>query len=119
MVCGIRMIRKLLPNVSGQFGRLSLPWSASLTLGRLVYQPCRPCISAESCHAQPVMLKRSYYESLGILVNAVLLRVLVDIENQQDISEEASHRLNELCQMLHDVEKLFMDGEDVSTPLHR
>jgi hypothetical protein len=59
------------------------------------------------------MLKRSYYESLGILVNGVLLRVLVDIENQEDISEEASHRLNELCQMLHDAEKLFMDGEEV------
>ena len=39
--------------------------------------------------------------------------MLVDIENQEDISEEASHRLNELCQMLHDAEKLFMDGEEV------
>ena len=71
----------------------------------------------EPCCTQPVMLKRSYYESLGILVNAVLLRVLVDIENREDISEEASHRLNELCQMLHDVEKLFMEDEEVGCSL--
>jgi hypothetical protein len=61
-----------------------------------------------------VLLKRVYYECLGILLNAVLLRVLVEIENQEDISEEASHRLNDLCKMLHDLEELFRDGEDVS-----
>lgn len=60
-----------------------------------------------------MLLKRVYYESLGILVNAVLLRVLVEIENQEDISEEASHRLNDLCKMLHDLEELFMEGEEV------
>lgn len=48
-----------------------------------------------------------------MLVNAVLLRMLVDIENQEDISEEASHRLMDLCKMLHDVENLFLDDEEV------
>jgi hypothetical protein len=51
---------------------------------------------------------------MGVLVNAVLLRILVDIENQEDISEEASHRLMDLCNMLHDVENLFMDEDEVS-----
>lgn len=46
---------------------------------------------------------------MGILVNAVLLRILVEIENQEDISEVASHRLNELCKMMHDLEGLFID----------
>lgn len=76
-----------------------------------------------SPHAfQPVLIKRVYLESLGILVNAVLLRVLVEIENQEDISEESSHRLNDLCKMLHELESLFQDGEEVSAsqaPLKR
>lgn len=68
----------------------------------------------QSFHHQPVLLDRVYSESLGILVNAVLLRVLVEIENQEDISEEASHRLNDLCKMMHELEGLFMEGEEVS-----
>ena len=55
------------------------------------------------------MLRRRYYESMGILVNAVLLRVLVEIENQEDISEESSLRLNDLCKMLHELESLFVE----------
>ena len=50
---------------------------------------------------------------MGILVNAVLLRFLVHIENQEDISEEASLRLNDLCKLLREVEDLFKDGEEV------
>lgn len=46
---------------------------------------------------------------MGILVNAVLLRVLVEIENQEDISEESSLRLNDLCKMLHELESLFVE----------
>lgn len=65
------------------------------------------------------MLRRRYYESMGILVNAVLLRVLVEIENQEDISEESSLRLNDLCKMLHELESLFVEEsatlDDVST----
>lgn len=37
----------------------------------------------------------------------------MEIENQEDISEEASHRLNDLCKMLHELEELFKDGEEV------
>lgn len=54
---------------------------------------------------------------MGILVNALLLRVLVDIENQEDISEEASLRLNELCKMLHELERLFTEGDEVRAEL--
>ena len=53
---------------------------------------------------------------MGILVNTVLLRILLCIENQEDISEGASLRLNDLCKMLHDLENLFMDGEEVRNP---
>lgn len=38
----------------------------------------------------------------------------MEIENQEDISEESSHRLNDLCKMLHELESLFMDDEEVS-----
>lgn len=72
------------------------------------------------------MRRSVYLDSLGILVNAVLFRVLVEIENQEDISEEASHRLNDLCKMLHTVEDLFPatstgmaeEGGESSVALH-
>ena len=50
---------------------------------------------------------------MGILVNVVLLRILVAVENQEDISEEASMRLNDLCKMLHELENLFMEDTQV------
>lgn len=86
-------------------------------LGRYVYVFLLALYSTDALlllSIQPVLLKRVYFESLGILVNAALLRVLVEIENQEDISEESSHRLNDLCKMLHELETLFMDGEQVS-----
>lgn len=53
--------------------------------------------------------------STGVLVSAVLLRMLVNLENKGDHSEEASHRLMVLCKMLHDVEDLFTDDVDEVT----
>lgn len=50
------------------------------------------------------------YTTLGSLVNDVLLRVLNEIEDQADISEEESIRLNKLCKILHGLESLFVGG---------
>jgi hypothetical protein len=50
---------------------------------------------------------------MGDLVNGVLARVLEEIEEQDDISEEDSKRLNQLCKLLHGLDALFLDGETV------
>ncbi|BGP48144.1 ribosome bioproteinsis protein ytm1 [Rhodotorula kratochvilovae] len=62
---------------------------------------------------KPVMTPTALYTSLGGLINEVLLRVLDEIEEQTDISEEESIRLNKLCKMLHELESLF-DGSETS-----
>ncbi|GAA5943718.1 uncharacterized protein JCM15063_005814 [Sporobolomyces koalae] len=59
---------------------------------------------------KPVMTPTALYTTLGGLVNEVLLRVLDEIEDQTDISEEESIRLNRLCKMLHELESLFDDS---------
>lgn len=56
---------------------------------------------------QPVMNPTVFYSTLGNLVNDVLQRVLDEIMEQIDISEEESIRLNKLCKMLHGLEELF------------
>ena len=56
---------------------------------------------------KPVMNPTRFYATLGELVNEVLLRVLSEIEDQVDISEEESIRLNRLCKQLHGLESLF------------
>lgn len=50
------------------------------------------------------------YSTLGSLVDDVLLRVLNEIEEQADISEVESIRLNKLCKVLHGLESLFLGG---------
>ncbi|KAM0748203.1 hypothetical protein T439DRAFT_76171 [Meredithblackwellia eburnea MCA 4105] len=56
---------------------------------------------------KPVMNPTLLYSTLGGLVNDVLSRVLTEIEDQIDISEEESIRLNKLCKTLHGLESLF------------
>lgn len=53
------------------------------------------------------MNSTAFYSTLGNLVNDVLQRVLDEIMEQSDISEEESIRLNKLCNMLHGLESLF------------
>ncbi|GAA5977789.1 hypothetical protein JCM11641_006073 [Rhodosporidiobolus odoratus] len=60
---------------------------------------------------KPVMTPTALFTTLGGLVNEVLLRVLDEIEDQTDISEEESIRLNALCKMLHELESLFEGSE--------
>ncbi|KAK4048008.1 ribosome biogenesis protein ytm1 [Microbotryomycetes sp. JL201] len=59
---------------------------------------------------KPVMNRSSYYTILGDLVNDVLQRVLDEIMDHMDISEQESIRLNQLCKQMHQVEALFDDG---------
>merc|ERR1711939_1136469 len=69
---------------------------------------------------KPVMRSSVCLNSLGVLTNAVLFRVLIEIENQEDISEESSLRLNDLCKILHELEGLFVgsEGEESSVAHH-
>ena len=60
-------------------------------------------------YSQPVMSSTAFFATLGSLVNVVLHRVLNEIEDQVDISEEESIRLNKLCKILHGLEDLFID----------
>ncbi|BGP32042.1 ribosome bioproteinsis protein ytm1 [Rhodotorula toruloides] len=62
---------------------------------------------------KPVMTPTALYTTLGGLVNELLLRVLDEIEDQTDISEAESVRLNKLCKMLHELESLF-DGSETT-----
>lgn len=67
---------------------------------------------------RPVITSTELYATLGELVNDVLQRVLDDIEDQVDISEDESIRLNRLCKELHELERLF-DGTSSSTSVGR
>lgn len=60
------------------------------------------------------MSSSTFYATIGGLVNSVLYRVLNEIEDQVDISEEESIKLNVLCKILHGLEGIFLEGEVVS-----
>ncbi|KAH9014198.1 Centromere/kinetochore Zw10-domain-containing protein [Lactarius deliciosus] len=56
-------------------------------------------------------VKRSF-DALGSLVNFSLMRILGDILALPDITEVESHRLSELCRILHALEGLFIDDPE-------
>ena len=87
--------------VTHLLGRLSTVWKVRPLTFSLV--------RVLMCDDQPVMTSTAYFASLGLLVNVVLHRVLTEIEDQVDISEEESIRLNKLCKILHGLEDLFID----------
>ncbi|KAJ7623164.1 hypothetical protein FB45DRAFT_752778 [Roridomyces roridus] len=57
-----------------------------------------------------VLAKSKYYTAIGMLTDTALSRVLEDVLALPDIPEVESHRLNELCRLLHPLEALFMEG---------
>ncbi|OSD04787.1 hypothetical protein PYCCODRAFT_1433123 [Trametes coccinea BRFM310] len=59
-----------------------------------------------------VLAKSKYYEALGALVETAVSRVLGDILALEDITEVESHRLSELCRILHALEGLFIEDPD-------
>jgi len=99
---------RALQQVTHTLQRLALVWKVSSSTSS------DPDFLLTCVALQPVMTPTALYTTLGGLVNEVLLRVLDEIEDQTDISEEESIRLNRLCKMLHELESLF-EGSEVSS----
>jgi hypothetical protein len=59
---------------------------------------------------QAVLPKSRYYVALGSVVDAALSRVMDDILALSDIPEVESHRLSELCKILHALEGHFVEN---------
>jgi centromere/kinetochore protein ZW10 len=63
-----------------------------------------------------VVNKSRYYSSLGQLVDATLERVLADVLELDDITEDESNRLAELCRILNALEGLFVEDAGNDQP---
>ena len=61
---------------------------------------------------QGILSKSKYFDVLGSLVNFCLTSVMDDILAIPDITEVESHRLSELCRILHALEGLFVDDPE-------
>ncbi|KAF9266878.1 hypothetical protein L218DRAFT_921599 [Marasmius fiardii PR-910] len=61
-----------------------------------------------------LLTRSKYYTAIGLVADAALSRVLQDILDLPDIPEIESHRLGELCRILHALEGLFV--EDTEQP---
>lgn len=61
---------------------------------------------------QDILNKSKYFDVLGSLVNFCLTSVMGDILALPDITEVESHRLSELCRILHALEGLFVDAPE-------
>ncbi|KAJ7879914.1 hypothetical protein B0H14DRAFT_3082805 [Mycena olivaceomarginata] len=59
-----------------------------------------------------ILNKSKYYTAIGMVTEAALSRVLEDILALPDITEVESHRLSELCRMLHALEALFIEDQE-------
>ncbi|KAH9975969.1 hypothetical protein BGW80DRAFT_1295582 [Lactifluus volemus] len=62
--------------------------------------------------SQGVLNKTKYFDALGNLVNFCLTCIMDDVLALSDITEVESHRLSELCRILHALEGLFMDDPE-------
>ncbi|KAJ7130610.1 hypothetical protein C8R44DRAFT_613672 [Mycena epipterygia] len=56
-----------------------------------------------------ILNKSKYYTALGMVTDAAVSRVLEDVLALPDIPELESHRLSELCRLLHALEALFIE----------
>jgi len=61
---------------------------------------------------QAILSKSKYFGALGFLVNFCLTCVMDDVLALPDITEVESHRLSELCRILHALEGLFIDDPE-------
>ncbi|KAI9458096.1 Centromere/kinetochore Zw10-domain-containing protein [Russula earlei] len=59
-----------------------------------------------------VLSKSKYFDALGSVVNFCLKCIMDDILALPDITEVESHRLSELCRILHALEGLFIDDPE-------
>ncbi|KAG8679682.1 hypothetical protein FRC09_018796 [Ceratobasidium sp. 395] len=77
------------------------------------YQECRRAVTR--CTQAPVLPVTKYYPALGTLVDDVLVRITEDILAMPDIPETESHRLHDICKILHAFESLFvLEGDTTS-----
>ncbi|QRW17047.1 centromere/kinetochore protein zw10 [Rhizoctonia solani] len=77
---------------------------------------CTHAVSKFSRDTKPVLSFAKYHLALGTLVEDVLSRLTDDILSMHDIPETESHRLHEICKLMHTFESLFVpDGESTST----
>lgn len=61
---------------------------------------------------QGILNRSKYFDALGSLVNFCLTCIVDDILALPDITEVESHRLSELCRILHALEGLFIDDSE-------
>ncbi|KAL0568182.1 ribosome biogenesis protein ytm1 [Marasmius crinis-equi] len=59
-----------------------------------------------------LLTKSKYYMAIGLVTDAALSRVLEDVLALPDIPELESHRLSELCRILHALEGLFVEDPE-------
>ncbi|KAJ7091428.1 hypothetical protein B0H15DRAFT_778155 [Mycena belliarum] len=59
-----------------------------------------------------VLNRSKYYTAIGMLADAAVSRVLEDVLALPDITEVESHRLSELCRILHGLEALFISYQE-------
>lgn len=65
------------------------------------------CTWSADSHLKGVLTRSKYYTAIGLVADACLSRMLHDILALPDITEVESHRLSELCHILHALEGLF------------
>ncbi|KAH9967245.1 Centromere/kinetochore Zw10-domain-containing protein [Russula dissimulans] len=83
------------------------------------YDVCEEAVMGVLSHVRKVarqwkaiLNKSKYLDALGSLVNFCLTCVMDDVLALPDITEVESHRLSELCRILHALEGLFIDDPE-------
>lgn len=84
--------------------RLAQRWKVRAPAVRVLVG-CSPLCSL----LQGILNKSKYYTALGMVTDAAVSRVLEDVLALPDIPEVESHRLSELCRLLHALEALFIE----------
>jgi len=71
--------------------------------------PADLALSVHPSLSQPILSTHLFLSALGSILDAVLARILHEIIALQDITTKESHRLNEICKMIHPLEELFVE----------
>ncbi|KAL7415552.1 hypothetical protein BDY24DRAFT_263485 [Mrakia frigida] len=64
---------------------------------------------------KPILSTHLFLSALGSILNSVLARMLQETIALQDITTKESHRLNEVCKMIHPLEELFVEEVGMSS----
>lgn len=65
------------------------------------------------------LTRTMYFQTIGTLIESVVLRITDDIEDLIDIGETESEKLGQLCKMLYDLDDIFVeDGQQSTIVLH-